>query len=162
VVFICDATGTMMGLKFKLLQREVLTKLHAMKETDHFNLIFFSGQDVKQFAGRPLSATKANVADAKEFMMTINVFGKGTDPGPALRRVRINHVIQIELIGDGQFDNVVSYEEIVPLIKRTFFRHDLIINTTCIMSEEEEGRSIMKEIAEQFRGRFKYIDEKSL
>jgi hypothetical protein len=45
VVYICDATGTMLGLKYTLLKRELHKAIDILKPIQGFNIVFFKGGD---------------------------------------------------------------------------------------------------------------------
>jgi hypothetical protein len=92
VVYICDATGTMLGLKFELLRQQLAKAVGDLKPIQKFNVIFFKGgNDTDNVWAVPLDKTKlqpatpGNKQKAFKFVKETSVLGNGTNPIPALK-----------------------------------------------------------------------------
>ena len=111
-------TPTRASAKFKLLLAQMSDALDQLGPDDRFNLIFFQGGDtdaewVLPFSTRLERANDANKQKAREFMERHKVVGKGTNPLPALRLAFKQKPDLIWFLTDGEFNNVVGYDQVV-------------------------------------------------
>ena len=167
VVYICDATGTMLGLKYTLLKRELHKALDILKPIQGFNIIFFKGGDTdadwaNPFARQLVVANPANKQKARQFVETFQVVGKGTNPLPALRQAFSQDPQLIYFLTDGQFDNVVSYKEVLAEVRSLNANKKVKINTIAFMSEDEQAEKTLAEMAREHGGRFVKVTERDL
>jgi len=167
VVYICDATGTMLGLKFELLKKQLHTAIDKLKPIQFFNVIFFKGGDSdKEWAnpfGRELEGAKPSVKQrATEFIETFQVLGKGTNPLPALRLAFAQKPQLVYFLTDGQFDNVVSYEQVLAEVRRLNADKSVKVNTIAFMSEDPKAEQALETMAKENGGTFKKVTEKDL
>jgi uncharacterized protein with von Willebrand factor type A (vWA) domain len=167
VVFVCDATGTMLGLKFKLVQREVGKAIESLAPSQAFNLIFFRGGVNELEWARSLNnklepATPDNKRRARDFVATFQVVGKGTNPLPALRQALNSKPDVVYFLTDGEFNNVVSYEQVVAEVRKLNARKSVRVNTIAFMSDDEKAEQVLMQIARENGGRYKKVSDRDL
>ncbi len=166
IVFVVDATGTMLGLKFKLAQKQTAMAIDALSPDDRFNIIFFRGGDNDDEWRHPFSpklqaASEENKAKARKFIDATEVVGKGTNPMPALRLAFQQRPDAIEFLTDGQFDNVISYEGVIAEIGQMNRQRRTQLNTTAFMSDDPRGEEVLQTLARQHDGRFIKVSDKN-
>jgi hypothetical protein len=167
VVYICDATGTMLGLKFELLKKQLFKAIDVLKPIQGFNVIFFKGGDSDKDWANPFSkelevARPATKQRATQFIETFQVLGKGTNPLPALRMAFTQKPQLVYFLTDGQFDNVVSYEQVLAEVRRLNADKSVKVNTIAFMSEDEKAEEALEKMAKENGGTFRKVTEKDL
>jgi len=167
IVFVCDATGTMLGLKFKILQAQLTRAVGNLSPSQSFNIIFFQGGDSDAEWRRPLStklepATDANKEKCRVFLSTSNVTGKGTNPLPALRLAIQQKPEVIYFLTDGEFNNVVGYEQVIAEIRRLNVGKRIRFNTIAFMSDDAKGEAALRTMAVENNGTFKKVSDRDL
>jgi hypothetical protein len=167
IVYICDATGTMIGLKYKLLQKQLYKAIDILKPTQGFNVIFFRGGDADADWNQPLAkelivAKPDNKQKARKFIETFEVVGKGTNPLPALRTAFAQKPQLVYFLTDGQFDNVVSYDQVLAEVRRLNADKSVKINTIAFMSEDAKAEEALQTMARENGGKFVKVSDRDL
>lgn len=167
VVYICDATGTMLGLKYKLLQKELYKALDILKPIQGFNIIFFKGGDSESDWANPYArelvvANPANKQKARQFIETFQVVGAGTNPIPALRLAFAQKPQLVYFLTDGQFDNVVSYQQVLAEVRSLNADKSVKLNTIAFMSEDAQAEKTLADLAKENGGKFVKVTERDL
>ncbi len=167
VVYICDATGTMLGLKFDLLQKQLYKAIDILKPIQGFNVIFFRGGDsdeewAKPFADELVVANPANKQKVRQYIEGMTELGKGTNPLPALRRAFEQKAQLVYFLTDGQFDNVVGYDEVLAEVRRLNADKSVKINTIAFMSEDAQAEEALQKMARENGGRFVKVSDRDL
>jgi hypothetical protein len=167
VVFVCDATGTMLGLKYKLLQKQVYKAIESLSSQQSFNVIFFLGGDSDAEWARPFStklesATPEAKANARTFVERLAVGGKGTNPLPALRRALQSRPEVVYFLTDGEFNNVVSYEQVIAEVRKMNASKAVRLNTIAFMSDDERAEQALKQLASENGGNFRKVSDRDL
>jgi hypothetical protein len=167
VVFVADATGTMIGLKFKLLQRQLATAIEQLAPTDQVNIVFFRGGDsdvewVASFEPRPVAATPDNKRRANDFVQRLEVMGKGTNPLPSLTMAMQQQPREIRFFTDGEFNNIVSYDRVLAELRKLNRGKRVRIHTVAFLSEDLEAEQVLQQIAEEHGGTYRKITERDV
>jgi hypothetical protein len=167
IVFVCDATGTMLGLKFKLLQRQLIRAMGNLSREQSFNVIFFQGGDNEAEWRRPFS-TKLEAADdatkekARVFLEDHSVQGKGTNPLPALRMAFQQKPELVFFLTDGEFNNVVGYEQVLAEVRKLNGQKQVRVNTIAFISDDPKAEAVLRSMALEHDGTFTRVSERDL
>ena len=165
VVYVADATGTMIGLKFKLLREHLAIAINELGPNDQLNVIFFRGGDSDAEWVRPLSikllpVTPQNKERAFRFIERAEVGGKGTNPLPALTTAMRQRPNEIWLFTDGEFNNTVTYDHVLDEIRKLNATERVRIHTVAFMSEDARAETVLEEIAAEHRGTYRKVTGK--
>ncbi len=162
VVYVVDRSGSMLDT-FDEVRMEITTSLCQLSAKQTFHVIFFAAGTPKENPpGRLVFATEANKTQAVTFLEKITPEGQ-TDPIPALNKAF--SVLKntpgdkkgklINLLTDGEFpDN----EKVLKAIKAGNARGDVQINTVLHHHRCEEAIKVLKQIADQNRGEFNFVE----
>ncbi len=164
VIFLCDATGTMLPV-FDDLRRELVKAVTGLKSIQGFNICFFQ-EDAYSILSKDglLLATPEN--KAKSFKFLEDNFAQGrTNPIPAIRASFAQKPELIYVLTDG-FDAVGSFQEVVDEFRKLNATKQTRVNTLWIQSNsgglEPELEAVLKQIAQENGGKFKKVEEKDL
>ena len=167
VVYICDATGTMLGLKFDLLKQQLAKAVDILKPIQQFNVIFFRGGSnddawsLPMFKGLEV-ANPANKQKAFKIMNETSVLGAGTNPIPALKQAFAQKPQLIYFLTDGEFNNYASYEDVLAEVAKLNADKTVKVNTILMMSDDAQAEKTLKAMASQNGGVFKKVLETDL
>jgi hypothetical protein len=167
VVYVCDATGTMLGLKYKLLQKQLYKAIDILKPIQGFNVIFFKGGDSNAewsnpFADELVVANPANKQKVRQFIEQFQVVGKGTNPLPALRAAFAQRPELVYFLTDGEFNNVVGYEQVLAEVRQLNADKKVKINTIAFMSDDEKAEQALQQMARENGGGFRKVSDRDL
>jgi hypothetical protein len=154
IVYVVDRSGSMTDsidyVKFEL--RRAISELSDAKS---FHIIFYSsGPPVEMPTRRLVDATEGNKQKAFAFIDGIIPHGQ-TDPSEALERAFSVRPELIYLLTDGEFDR-----SIVDLVKRQNSGGNVTVHTIAFLYRT--GEEVLKEIASQNNGKFKFVSEQDL
>jgi len=154
IVYVIDRSGSMTDAisyaKFEL--KRSIRELGAEKE---FHVIFYSsGPPVEMPTRRLVNATDRNKQLAFEFIDGIIPQGE-TDPSKALERAFDVKPELIYLLTDGEFDKAT-----VGLVKRLNAAGKVKVHTIGFLYRM--GEQVLKQIADQNGGQYKFVTEKDL
>jgi uncharacterized protein with von Willebrand factor type A (vWA) domain len=139
---------------------ELRRSIGELDDNTQFYVIFFSsGPPVMLPATKLVEATDKNKQMAFEFIDGIVAQGE-TDPSKALEKAFGMGADLIYLLTDGEFD-----KEIVGLVKRLNPTGKVVVHTICFLYHDpdlEAGTSILKRIAAENGGQYKFISEADL
>ena len=163
VVYVIDRSGSMTG-PFDDVRAAMLKSIGRLRQTQDFHVIMFAaGLPKEPPARRLVPATKANKVAAGKFLFSVSTQGQ-TDPIPALKRAfdvlnRANKARKgklIYLLTDASFpDN----DKILAMISARNASREVHINTYLYDEKSPEARKVMKKIASENRGFYKYISD---
>jgi uncharacterized protein with von Willebrand factor type A (vWA) domain len=141
--------------------------IESLAPNQAFNLIFFRGGANDIEWARPLSnklepATPDNKQKARDFLAAFQVVGKGTNPLPALRQALNSKPDIIYFLTDGEFNNVVSYEQVVTEVRKLNVRKNVRVNTIAFMSDDERAEQVLMQLAKENGGQFKKVSDRDL
>jgi hypothetical protein len=158
VVYVCDASGSMVN-KFDDLRHEIRKAVRSLAADQSFNVIMFQEDSGKAFNTRNLvPASKENFNLLAKFLDATAGHGQ-TKPIPAIRLAFSMNPQVIHLLTDGDFAD--NNEVIKELALRNRDRK-VIINTIAFIDRGETYEKVLKEIAEQHGGTFRFVSETDL
>lgn len=173
VIYVCDATGSMLNLKFALLHKELYKAIDILKPIQGFNVIFWSDEErTSSMADELLVANPANKLRARKFIEDSQVFGKDNNPLPALRQAFSQKPELIYFLTDGKFDYVYSYEEVIREVARLNPDKSAKLNCIFLISsrtederfegDSEKAATAMQKLARENGGRFVKVSDRDL
>lgn len=167
IVYICDATGTMLGLKFELLKQQLAKAIDILKPVQGFNVIFFKGGSTdaewaKALANALLPATPMNKQKAFKEINETSVLGNGTNPIPAIKQAFSQKPQLIYFLTDGEFNNFASYDDVLNEVAKLNADKSVKINTILMMGEDSKAEETLRKMAKDNGGVFKKVLESDL
>lgn len=159
VVYLCDASGSMVGIYFDLLRIELRKAVDALKPMQAFSVMFFQTEKAEALSNKLLIANPANKAKAYEFLDNLTVHAQ-TDAIPGIRAAFAQHPQLIYLLTDGAFDD---NKAVIEEIRRQNVKKLTRINTIAFFSPEameSERRAcedVLRTIATENKGQFKVV-----
>jgi uncharacterized protein with von Willebrand factor type A (vWA) domain len=155
VAYVCDASGSMM-MKFDGLRVELRKAVDALRPPQSFQIIFFQETSCSPVDPKGLLfVTPENKRRAFDFVDKTAPRGS-TDPIPALDMAFKQDAELIFLLTDGDFpDNKAVLDEIHKLNPDKKVR----INTIAFMDHDEEYEKLLRKIADENGGAFRFVSE---
>jgi len=163
--YIVDRSGSMRGGAFESAKEEIVRSLSTMKPKQRF-YIFFFGEDIeamkldgKNEESFPVYATPENIQKTIVWMDRVRVQG-GKHPAEVIERA-------IEMDPDGiflLFDGETTID-LAPRVRKSNLVDDFIsgpqtrvpIHSVCFYTEKPEAQQLMKTIAQQNLGTYRYV-----
>lgn len=106
IVYVCDGSGSMIGIKDRVLREELLRDVSNLAPIQAFNVIFFEDKGVYQGIGPDLlMASPRNKSRLFDFLGNTLVFGGTTNPIAALEEAFREKPQLIFVLTDGDFDD---------------------------------------------------------
>lgn len=165
LALLCDASGSMLS-KEQLLLKKIRETVKALKPTQGFNIIFFTGGEPQALDNRRLvPATPDGKKRAYDFIEQMRT-GPQTNPIPAIEMAFAQDVELIYLLTDGDFNfDVNANEQVLAKIRSLNKDGKVKINTIALVGDEDEQASqkrmfveLLKQIADENGGRFDMIN----
>ncbi len=165
IAFICDGTGTMLGLKQQLLIRELNSTVAKLKPVQEFNVIFFN-EDKGVYVtavdmNKLMPATPANIRKTNDWLSKFSVRGS-TNPIPAIELAFKQKPQLLYLLSDGEFDNLVSYDEVIKTVAELNADKKVKLNTIMFGDRDPRAEQALKKIAEDNGGRMIFVSLEAL
>lgn len=162
IVYLCDATGTMMNV-FDSVRMELQRSINNLKEIQQYNVIFFRDQQVLAFNDSNLvSATRVNQDKTTQWLDEKVTPAGQTDPFEAIRKAFAMNPQLIYVLTDG-FDNVGSYEKVAEEFRKLNPDKKIKVNTILIESRPDaELRAVMKKISDESGGTFVKLNSQGM
>jgi len=157
VVFLCDSSGSMMN-KFDTLRQELRKAVDRLKGGQAFDVIFFSADRYVALDEQLLLAFPETKRRAFDFLDRTAPHGS-SDPIPGLRAAFATKPELIYVLTDGDFPNNA---QVLAEIRNLNAGHKVKINTIAFMDRGEEYEKLLKQVAEENGGAFKFIEEREL
>jgi len=154
IVFVLDRSGSMTDSidYVKYVTKRCISQL---TEKDLLDVLFMSsGPPVEMPPKKLVPATDKNKELAFEFIDGVIAQGETTPEGALERAFELKPEV-IFLLTDGEFDRAV-----VDLVKKLNAEKKVKVNTICFLYET--GGALLKEIAAQNGGTYKFVSEKDL
>lgn len=157
VVFLCDASGTMMSV-FDDLKAELRRSVDKLSPVQAFNIIFFKDENVMTFNREGLMvASPTNKTQAFSWIGRAASAGS-TNPLPGIRLAFAQQPELIYVLTDG-FDNVDSFEAVVNEFRRLNPGRKTRVNTILIRSSDDQQlEQVLRRIATDAGGVFRAVD----
>lgn len=157
IVYVCDCSGSMMT-KFDILRQQLRKSIDSLRPTQQFNVIFLSSDQAQCFAPQLQIATPKSKGAAYDFLDRISPIGT-SDPIPALRAAFANQPHVIYLLTDGGFPN---NQQVIDELKKLNAAKKVKINTIAFFERGEEYQKLLKQIADNNSGAYRFISEKDI
>jgi hypothetical protein len=157
VVFLCDASGTMMSV-FDDLKQQLRLSVDKLAPVQAFNIIFFKDENVLTYNREGLTmASAANKSQAFNWISRASSAGS-TNPLPGIRLAFAQQPELIYVLTDG-FDNVDSFDAVIAEFRRLNRDRRTRVNTILIRSSDDQQlEQVLRTIAQDSGGVFKAID----
>lgn len=157
VVFLCDASGTMMSV-FDDLKQQLRLSVDKLAPVQAFNIIFFKDENVLTYNREGLTmASAANKSQAFTWIGRASSAGS-TNPIPGIRLAFAQQPELIYVLTDG-FDNVDSFDAVIAEFRRLNRDRRTRVNTILIRSSDDQQlEQVLRTIAQDSGGVFKVID----
>ena len=162
IVYVVDRSGSMLDT-FDEVRREMLRSISRLHSSQTFHVVFFaSGTPRENPPRRLVHATENHKREALKYLKTIQPEGQ-TDPIPALKRafqVMKNTPNEkrgklIYLLTDAEFpDN----EQVLRSVRSMNASKSVHINTILHHHRSESAMRVLRRIAEENGGRFKFVE----
>jgi hypothetical protein len=157
VVYLCDSSGSMMN-KFDTLRQELRKAADSLKPIQSFDIIFFSEDNFIALDKQLMLATPEVKRKAYDFLDKTAPHGS-SDPIPGLKAAFAAQPQLIYMLTDGDFpNNAQLLEELRKLNKDKKVK----INTIAFMDRGEEYEKLLKQIADENGGLFKFVSDTEL
>jgi hypothetical protein len=152
VVYLLDGSGSMMN-KFDTLRKAVSSTVAALKPNQLFNVVVMHEDEGAPFSRQSLPATDANKKLFYAFIKKTQPHGS-SDPIPALRYAFAQNPEAIYFLTDGDFPN---NNQVIAEIARLNANHRTKIHTIAFGEHGEEYEKMLRRIADQNGGAFRYV-----
>jgi len=153
-VYVIDGSGSMTD-SLHYVKLELKRSIGELGEDTEFHVIFYSSRPpVEMPTRRPVPATERNKQLAFEFIDRVIPQGQ-TDPVEAIKRAFAVGPDLIYLLTDAEFDR-----SIVDLTKRLNVGGKVTVHTIGFLYPS--GEEVLKQIAEQNNGNYKFVSEADL
>lgn len=157
VVFLCDASGSMMT-KFDALRGELRKAIDGLRPNQQFDVIFFAADKYIALDPHLLYAVPENKRKAYELLETTAAHDT-SNPIPGLNAAFATQPELIYLLTDGDFpDNNAVYQE----VRKLAAGKKVAINTIAFFDRGEQYELLLKQIADQTKGSFRFVSEEDL
>ena len=160
VAYVCDASGSMMGLPYDLLKIELKKAVDALVPSQAFNICFFQKGRAEAFSQQSMVvANPSNKSKAYQWLQQLTV-ASNSDPIPSLKLVFAHRPQLIYLLTDGAFDD---NDAVIAEIKRLNTDKRTRINTIAFFSPEAPAsdrkmcEDVLRQIASENGGQFKVV-----
>jgi hypothetical protein len=154
IVYIVDRSGSMTD-SIDFVKYELKRSIGELSDEKEFHVIFFSsGPPVEMPSRRLVNATERNKQMAFEFIDSVVPQGE-TDPSKALERAFACGPEIIYFLTDGEFDKMN-----VDLVKRSNAGGKVVVHTIGFLYRS--GEALLKQIAEENGGNYKFVSEADL
>jgi hypothetical protein len=153
VVYLCDSSGSMMT-KFDTLRQELRKAADGLKPIQSFDIIFFSEDNFVALDNKSLLlATPETKRKAYDFLDKTAPHGS-SDPIPGLRAAFATQPQLIYMLTDGDFPN---NNQVLEELRKLNKDKKVKINTIAFMDRGEEYQKLLKQIADEHGGLFKFV-----
>ncbi|HYE17280.1 MAG TPA: hypothetical protein VEA69_02490 [Tepidisphaeraceae bacterium] len=154
IVYLCDSSGSMMT-NFDSLRAQLGRAVDALRPIQEFDVIFFAQDSYRALDRRLVRALPETKRQAYDFLDKTVPTGT-SDPLPGLRAAFALQPQLVYLLTDGDFpDNAGTLAE----IRKLNADKRVKINTIAFVGRGEEYEKLLKQIADENGGIFKYVDE---
>ena len=170
VVFDCDASGSMMGLRFDLLKIALKKSIDALSPEQGFNVIFFQRSNPTAFSQVPVIASPANKQKAYDFIENAEL-ASGSNPMPGLRLALSTRPQLVYLVTDGDFEGAssdVTNNMVFAELRQLNQGRQTRINTIGLFSPDQREsektpcENVLRQIAEENGGKFTVLETTAL
>ena len=147
--YVVDYSGSMEGSRLQAAKSELIRSISALKRNMKFFIVFYDDRFVVMPGGMMLKCTEANKRRLFGWVDRVRS-GGGTDPSAAMEAALALKPDAVWLLSDGEFD-----ESACNVIHQANQRVRAQIHT--VGFQGREGERLLKRIAEQNNGRYRYV-----
>jgi hypothetical protein len=144
--------------KFDTLRQELRKAVDRLKGGQAFDIIFFSADRYVALDEQLLLALPETKRRAFDFLDKTAPHDS-SDPIPGLRAAFATKPELIYMLTDGDFPNNA---QVLAEIRKLNALHNVKINTIAFMDRGEEYEKLLKQVAEENGGAFKFVEEREL
>jgi hypothetical protein len=157
IVFVCDASGSMMN-RFDDLRIQINNAVRNLRPTQFFNVMFFKDKKPEIYSLNLMMAIPSNKDKLGKFLENVVASGQ-TDPMPAIEAAFRQSPELIYLLTDGDFpDN----DLVIASIRKINPQGKVKINTIAFINHGEEYEKVLRNIANENGGTFKFVGDDDL
>ena len=162
IVYVCDASGSMVGLKFQNLKGELEKSVRDLVPIQSFNVIFFNEERPIMLTKDLLPASSQNKTRLLTFLTAAEP-RRGSDPIPSLRYAMTQKPDVVYLLTDGDFlrDGTPINQQVIRELQWLNRDKHVKINTIAFPSGSGEGQAdylnTLKQIAADSGGIFREV-----
>lgn len=159
VAYVCDASGSMIGLPFDLLKIELKKAVEGLYPIQAFNIIFFQEGDAASLSKTLLVANPNNKQKAYQYLQDVRERAM-SDPLKSLKLAFAQQPQLIYLLTDGAFDD---NDAVINEIRKLNAAKKTHINTIAFFSPEQQTaerkacEDVLRTIASENGGQFKVV-----
>jgi hypothetical protein len=157
VVYLCDSSGSMMN-KFDTLRQELRKACDGLKPVQAFDIIFFSEDKFLALDRELLLAVPETKRKAYDFLDKTAPHGS-SDPIPGIQAAFKAGPQLIYILTDGDFPN---NDQVIQEIRKLNKDKKVKINTIAFMDRGEAYEKLLKQIADENGGLFKFVSDTDL
>ena len=159
LVFVCDASGSMIRGRDTALKAELNKSLAELKGRQFFNILFFSESEPQAFSRQTLVPGKPSAkSDANRFIERIE-FSGSTNPIPALETAFSQRPELIWLLTDGAF---ADGQKVIDAIEALNGDRAVRVNTMLFLNTDDAAARDLRTIAENNGGTFRMVTQADL
>ncbi|HEX8914653.1 MAG TPA: hypothetical protein VF796_20045, partial [Humisphaera sp.] len=162
IVFICDATGTMIN-KMSVLRRELKAAVKDLRNgVQSYKIVWYTDNGkvlTEKGPGKEgLIVCSVNNKDAT-FTWLDDITPAGTtDPIPAIQAAFALKPDLIYFLSDGEFNNLRSYKEVLDeVVKGSQSSKGTKVNTILFDTIDPDAQKVMEDMSKQTNGRFRAV-----
>jgi hypothetical protein len=158
IAFICDGTGTMVGLKDTLVKRELRSTIGKLTPKQQFNIIYFrDGENAEAVDKNSLiPATPPNIKRMGDFLDGLAPQGQ-TNPIPAIEMAFKMKPQLLYILSDGEFDDLVPYADVIKRVAELNADKKTRVNTILFGDRDAQAEKTMQQIAKDSGGNFVFV-----
>jgi uncharacterized protein with von Willebrand factor type A (vWA) domain len=157
VAFLCDSSGSMMT-KFDGLRQELRKAVDGLLPVQSMSIIFFSEDAYLTLDKRSVTASPGNKKKASDFLAKTSPHGS-SDPIPGLRAAFAANPQTVYLLTDGDFPN---NQQVLDEIRKLNKDKKVKVHTIAFVDRGEEYEKLLKSIADENSGTYKFVGESDL
>jgi hypothetical protein len=157
IVFLCDSSGSMMN-KFDALRVELRKAVDRLQPVQQFDIIFFSEDRYIALDNQLQNALPETKRKAYDMVEKISPHST-SNPIPGIRAAFAANPEVIFMLTDGDFPN---NQEVRDEIKKLSAGKKVIVNTIAFFDRGEDYEKLLKQIADDTRGTFRFVTEQEL
>jgi hypothetical protein len=148
--------------RFALLRMELARAIRQLQPVQSYNVVFFRDQGAAAASKDGLLlASNDNRRKTQQFLDDFSPSGQ-TNPLPALKLAFAQKPQLLYFLTDGEFNNLVSYAEVVAEIARLNPERKVKLNTISFGSHDLKAEEVLKRIAQENGGMYKRVTEEDL
>jgi hypothetical protein len=159
IAYVCDASGSMMGLPFDLLKIELKKAVDMLAPIQAFNIIFFQEGKAGVLSQQLIMANPNNKQKAYQYLQELTV-KSNSDPIPSIKKAFEQKPQLVYLLTDGAFeDNDAVINELRKLnaSKGTRINTIAFFSPDAPPSDRKVCEDVLRKIASENGGMFKVV-----